>query len=55
MTKALAVDVLAEFLPFEKIESLSILRGDLRVGLDNDGGEVENRIVNTGQFQNLLR
>ena len=54
-TKALAVDVQAAFFPFEKVESLALLHGDLWVGLDNDGGEVENRIVDTGRFHNPLR
>jgi hypothetical protein len=53
-TKTLVVDVLDEFFPYEKIEGLTILRGDLWVSLDNDGGEVANRFVNTGRFHNPL-
>lgn len=52
--KALVIDAQAEFFPFEKVEGLALLRGDLWVGLDNDGGEVANRFVNTGRFRNPL-
>jgi hypothetical protein len=45
-------DVLADFFPYEKIEGLAVDRsGDLWVGLDNDGGEVEPRLVNTGRLR----
>lgn len=53
--KVLAVDVLADFFPFEKVEGLAIIGGDLWVNLDNDGGEVANRFVSTGRFRNPLR
>ena len=44
--------MLAEFFPYEKIESLAITRrGDLWVGLDNDGGTIESRLVNTGPLR----
>ncbi|MEZ5964438.1 MAG: esterase-like activity of phytase family protein [Planctomycetota bacterium] len=55
VVKALAVDVVPAFFPFEKVEGLALVRGDLWVCLDNDGGEVDNRFVNTGRFRNPLR
>lgn len=54
VSKVLAVDVQGGFFPFEKVEGLAIVRGDLWVSLDNDGGEVANRFVNTGRFVNPL-
>jgi len=48
--KVLVSDVQAAFSPFEKVESLALLRGELWVGLDNDGGEVANRVVNIGRM-----
>ncbi len=47
--KTLLADVLAQFFPYEKIESLAVTpQGDLWIGMDNDGGTVENRVVNLG-------
>ncbi len=54
VSKVLVEDVLAEFAPFEKVEGVAIVRGDLWVSLDNDGGEVANRFVNLGRFRNPL-
>ncbi len=52
VTKTEVRDVLADFFPYEKIEGLAVdRRGDLWVGLDNDGGEVEPRLVNTGRLR----
>jgi hypothetical protein len=54
--KVLVLDVLDEFFPYEKVEGLVLTpNGDLWVALDNDGGEVESRLINTGQFQDLLQ
>lgn len=51
VVKTLLADVLADFFPYEKIESLAPTpQGDLWIGLDNDGGEVENRVVNLGRI-----
>jgi hypothetical protein len=45
-------DVLGAFFPYEKIEGLARTRdGSLWVGLDNDGGEVESRLVDTGRIR----
>jgi hypothetical protein len=55
VTKALSVDVRAEFFPFEKVEGLGLVGNRLWVGLDNDGGEVANRLVDAGRVQNPLR
>ncbi|MGE0143606.1 MAG: esterase-like activity of phytase family protein [Planctomycetota bacterium] len=50
VVKTEVLDVLDEFFPFEKIEGLAIdFRGDLWVGLDNDGGELESRLINFGR------
>lgn len=51
LTKTLVRDVLPAFSPYEKIEGLAILRGDLWVNCDSDGGELENRFVNTGVWR----
>jgi hypothetical protein len=51
LRKRLVIDVQRSFFPFEKVEGLALLRGDLWVNLDNDGGEVANRFVNTGRFR----
>jgi hypothetical protein len=49
VSKVLVADVLADFFPYEKVECLAPTpQGDLWIGLDNDGGEVENRVVNLG-------
>lgn len=49
IAKSLWVDALDAFAPFEKIEGLAYTpSGDLWVGLDNDGGELESRMVNFG-------
>lgn len=49
VVKTLLADVLADFFPYEKVECLAPTpQGDLWIGLDNDGGEVENRVVNLG-------
>lgn len=49
VSKLQLADVLDTFLPYEKIECLTPTpQGDLWIGLDNDGGEVENRVVNLG-------
>lgn len=45
ISKTLFEDILEQFFPYEKVESLAITRhGDVWVGLDNDGGEVEARV-----------
>ena len=54
IVKARVVDVLPAFTPYEKVEGLALLWGDLWVNLDSDGGELENRFVNTGRFRNPL-
>lgn len=54
VTKVEIADVLAEFFPYEKVECLAVSRGKLWVGLDNDGGEVENRFINLGRLRDLL-
>lgn len=49
------LDVVKDFFPYEKIEGLAIDGfGNVWVGLDNDGGEVENRMRNYGRFRNPL-
>jgi len=54
--KVFSLDVLDTFSPFEKIEGLALTRrGQLWIGLDNDGGEVESRLIRTGRFRNPLR
>ena len=53
--KLLVADVRREFFPFEKVECVALVRGHLWVGLDNDGGEVANRIVDLGRFVDPLR
>ncbi|MGH9146603.1 MAG: esterase-like activity of phytase family protein, partial [Vicinamibacterales bacterium] len=46
VTKTLIRDVLPLFTPYEKVEGLTLTRHkDLWVVLDNDGGEVESRLV----------
>jgi 5'-nucleotidase len=51
VSKVLVLDVLDEFFPYEKIEGLALMRnGDPWIGLDNDGGEVESRLLNTAAF-----
>lgn len=51
VAKLLLADVLADFFPYEKIEGLAPTpQGELWIGLDNDGGEVENRLLNLGQI-----
>ncbi|MCA8968690.1 MAG: esterase-like activity of phytase family protein [Planctomycetes bacterium] len=54
--KVLASNVLRDFFPYEKVEGLAITKnGHLWVGLDNDGGEVEPRLIDKGRFRNPLR
>ena len=53
--KRLVQDVAADFFPFEKVEGIALIRGELWVGLDNDGGEVANRIVNKGRYVSPFR
>ena len=54
--KVEVLDLLDEFFPYEKVEGLAIdRRGDLWIGLDNDGGELESRLINKGRFRNPLR
>lgn len=54
--KVFAGEILNDFFPFEKVEGLALTyQGDLWVGLDNDGGEVESRLINRGRFENPLR
>ncbi len=49
VVKAELRDLLDEFFPFEKVEGLAVTpNGDLWVGLDNDGGELQSKLVNTG-------
>lgn len=49
VVKTEIADLLQAFLPYEKLECLSATpQGDLWVGLDNDGGEVEPRVLNLG-------
>ena len=46
ITKELYADIRDEFAPFEKIEGMAKTPGDeVWVVLDNDGGEVESRLV----------
>ncbi|MCB9889963.1 MAG: hypothetical protein H6836_10355 [Planctomycetes bacterium] len=53
--KKLAYDVRDAFVPYEKIEGLALTRRNhLWVGLDNDGGEVESRLIDLGRFRNPL-
>ncbi len=48
-------DVLDEFAPFEKVEGLTVSAdGMLWAALDNDGGELESRLVNLGSLDTLL-
>lgn len=55
VVKAEAMDVLSAFFPYEKVEGLALTRsGHLWIGLDNDGGEVESRLIDTGRFSNPL-
>ena len=45
VNKNLVRDVLADFAPYEKIEGIVVgWFGDLWVGMDNDGGELESRL-----------
>lgn len=54
--KVLSANILRDFFPLEKVEGLALTRrGYLWVGLDNDGGEVESRLINKGRFRNPLR
>lgn len=54
--KVRAGNILRDFFPFEKVEGLAITKnGELWIGLDNDGGEVESRLINKGRFTNPLR
>ena len=47
--KTLLFDVLEDFVPFEKVEGLTLSAGgDLWAVLDNDGGVFEPRLVNLG-------
>lgn len=41
-------DIRDAFSPLEKVEGLALIGGNLWVGLDNDGGEVEPRVINLG-------
>ena len=51
-SKVELADVLCAFAPYEKVESLALsLYAGPRVGLDNDGGEVESRLVNLGWLE----
>ncbi len=53
--KMLLTDVLDEFAPFEKVEGLTVAAdGSLWAALDNDGGELESRLVNLGALSTLL-
>ncbi len=54
VTKVLAADVQSSFFPYEKVEGVTIRNGRLWVCLDNDGGALENRIVEIGRFVNPL-
>jgi hypothetical protein len=46
-------DILPLFSPYEKVEGLALTPiGDIWVGLDNDSGEVESRLMNIGQLPN---
>lgn len=48
-------DILAAFSPYEKVEGLAMTPdGDIWVGLDNDGGECESRLVNIGRLSDLF-
>lgn len=54
--KVLSSNILEDFFPFEKVEGLALSRrGELWIGLDNDAGEVESRLINKGRFRNPLR
>jgi hypothetical protein len=46
ITKSLFEDLIDEYFPLEKVESLVVTRkGDVWTALDNDGGEIEPRMV----------
>jgi len=52
VTKSEWLDIVDDFSPYEKVEGLAWSpESGLWVGLDNDGGEVESRVVNYG-FEN---
>lgn len=49
VTKTEWLDILGNFNPYEKVEGLAISsESGLWISLDNDGGEVESRLVNLG-------
>ena len=49
VAKTLIADIRDAFSPLEKVEGLALTSlGELWVGLDNDGGEVESRLINLG-------
>jgi hypothetical protein len=51
--KVLYADIVEEFAPFEKIEGLAITRDrEVWAALDNDGGEVESRLVRLRRWLN---
>lgn len=51
VSKTLLFDIRDAFSPLEKVEGLALTEdGDLWVGLDNDGGEVESRLINLGDL-----
>ena len=51
VSKRLLKNVQPQFTPYEKVEGLAVTaRGDLWVVLDNDGGEVESRLVRYSQL-----
>jgi len=46
ISKHAGADLLGEFFPLEKVESLAVTkRGDVWAAVDNDGGEIESRLV----------
>lgn len=44
--------MVGDFFPYEKIEGLAVTHdGHLWIALDNDGGEVESRLIDSGPVQ----
>jgi Esterase-like activity of phytase/LVIVD repeat len=48
IVKTELLDILDAFFPYEKVEGLAPTSQGLWIGLDNDGGEVESRLINAG-------
>jgi hypothetical protein len=46
LSPSLFRDIAGDFAPLEKVEALAMTRtGDVWIALDNDGGEVEPRLI----------